>query len=65
MRKIKLMQFNRYRIISVVTIGQKRSQCYNNALAFIWDYERDAYVDTHRETPTAFLQVTLLAIYLD
>ncbi|XP_028160063.1 tctex1 domain-containing protein 3-like [Ostrinia furnacalis] len=65
MRKIKAMAFNRYRVISVVTIGQKRSQSFNNAISFIWDFERDNYVESHRETATAFIQITLFAIYLD
>ncbi|XP_063822241.1 dynein light chain Tctex-type 5-like [Ostrinia nubilalis] len=65
MRKIKTMGFNRHRIITIVTIGQKRAQSYNNALAFVWDHERDSYVNTQREVSSAFIQVTVLAVYLD
>ncbi|KAM3963436.1 dynein light chain Tctex-type protein 2B [Aphomia sociella] len=65
MRRIKAMPFNRYRIITVVTIGQKRSQSYNNAISFVWDFERDNYVDVQREVTTAFIQVTTFGIYLD
>lgn len=65
MRKVKTLNFNRYRIITIVTIAQKRSQSYNNAISFLWDYERDAYVDLSREVNTAFLQVTTFGIYLD
>lgn len=65
MRSVKAMGFNRYRIISVVTIAQKRAQSYNNAISFLWDHERDNYINLSRETPTAFVQVTLFAIYLD
>ncbi|XP_045781812.1 dynein light chain Tctex-type protein 2B-like [Maniola jurtina] len=65
MRKLKAIQFNRYRIISVVTIGQKRAQSYNNAVAFLWDHERDNYVDVQREVTTAFVQVTTFGVYLD
>ncbi|XP_072944389.1 dynein light chain Tctex-type protein 2B-like [Epargyreus clarus] len=65
MRKIKAMQFNRYRVITVVTIGQRRAQSYNNAIAFLWDYERDNYVDVIREVTTAFVHVTTFGIYLD
>lgn len=64
MRKLKNL-YNRYRIIAIVTIGQKRAQSYYNSIAFIWDYERDAYVNTHREVSSAFIQVTVLGIYLD
>ncbi|KAI8435196.1 hypothetical protein MSG28_003553 [Choristoneura fumiferana] len=65
MRKLKTMDFERYRFISVVTIGQRRSQCYNNAITFLWDHERDAYVNVQRDVPTAFIQVTVFGIYLD
>ncbi|CAK1582120.1 unnamed protein product [Parnassius mnemosyne] len=65
MRKIKSLSFNRYRIITVVTIGQKRSQSYNNAVAFIWDHERDNYADVMREVSSAFIQITSFGIYLD
>ncbi|XP_049867208.1 dynein light chain Tctex-type 5-like [Pectinophora gossypiella] len=57
--------YDRYRILCVVAIGQKRSQSYNNAIGFIWDGQRDMYVDRHREEPTAFVQVTVFAVYLD
>ncbi|XP_049870360.1 dynein light chain Tctex-type protein 2B-like [Pectinophora gossypiella] len=65
MHAIKAMSYTRYRIITVVTIGQKRSQSYNNAIGFIWDTERDRYVDTHREETTCFCQATVFAVYLD
>ncbi|XP_053625218.1 dynein light chain Tctex-type protein 2B-like [Plodia interpunctella] len=65
MRKVKNMPFNRYRIISIVTLAQKRAQSYNNAVTFLWDHERDSYVDITRETTSAFIQVTVFGIYLD
>ncbi|CAK1556109.1 unnamed protein product [Leptosia nina] len=65
MRALKAMDFNRYRIITVVTIGQKRAQSYNNAISFLWDHERDNYVDTQREVNSAFIQVTAFGVYLD
>ncbi|CAH2226582.1 jg420 [Pararge aegeria aegeria] len=65
MRKLKAIQFNRYRLICVVTIGQKRAQSYNNAVSFLWDHERDNYVDVQREVTTAFIQVTTFGVYLD
>ncbi|XP_026742855.1 tctex1 domain-containing protein 2-like [Trichoplusia ni] len=65
MRDVKSLGFNRYRIISVVTLGQKRSQCYNNAVAFLWDHERDSYVNLQREVTSAFIQVTVFGVYLD
>ncbi|XP_004923238.1 tctex1 domain-containing protein 2-like [Bombyx mandarina] len=65
MRKVKALQFNRYRICTVVTIGQKRAQSYNNAVSFLWDHERDNYFDAQREESTAFIQVTTFGVYLD
>ncbi|XP_026329945.1 tctex1 domain-containing protein 1-like [Hyposmocoma kahamanoa] len=65
MKRVKTMNFNRYRIISIVTIGQKRSQSYNNAITLLWDDERDDYVDVHKELSTCFIQATIFGIYLD
>ncbi|XP_047528231.1 dynein light chain Tctex-type 5-like [Vanessa atalanta] len=65
MRKIKALQFSRYRVITVVSIGQKRAQCYNNAISFLWDHERDNYVNLQREVNSAFIQVTVFGVYLD
>lgn len=59
MRAVKAMCFNRYRVISVVSIAQRRAQSYNNAIAFLWDHERDGSININRETSTAFIQVTL------
>ncbi|KOB67991.1 Tctex1 domain-containing protein 4, partial [Operophtera brumata] len=56
MRRIKAMSFNRYRVIVVVTIGQKRAQSYINSISFLWDHERDNFVDVQRELPTVFIQ---------
>ncbi|XP_047988404.1 dynein light chain Tctex-type protein 2B-like [Leguminivora glycinivorella] len=65
MREMKTMEYPRYRFIVVVTIYQRRSQCYNNAITFLWDHERDTYIDVQRVTTTAAVQVTAFAIYLD
>ncbi|KAH9639771.1 hypothetical protein HF086_009706 [Spodoptera exigua] len=65
MRNVKSLCFDRYRIIAVVSLVQKRSQSYNNAVAFLWDHERDGIADILRETTTAFIQVTVFGVYLD
>ncbi|XP_041977289.1 dynein light chain Tctex-type 5-like [Aricia agestis] len=65
LKKIKSMAFNRYRIIAVVSVGQRRAQSFVNAVSFLWDHERDTYVDVHKETPSAFIQVTVFGVYLD
>ncbi|KAJ2946528.1 hypothetical protein O0L34_g12582 [Tuta absoluta] len=65
MRAVKAMNFDRYKIIAVVTIGQKRSQSYTNTISFIWDGLWDRYVDTHREFTTAIVQVTVFGVYYD
>ncbi|PZC82817.1 dynein light chain Tctex-type 5 [Helicoverpa armigera] len=65
MRHVKAFSFDRYRIIAVVTMAQRRSQSYYNAVSFLWDHERDNLVDMHRESITAFVQVTVFGIYLD
>ncbi|KAJ8725501.1 hypothetical protein PYW08_003684 [Mythimna loreyi] len=65
MRTVKEMKFNRFRIISVVTLMQKRAQSYNNAVAFLWDHEFDSIVNVQREEHTSLIQVTVFGVYLD
>lgn len=65
MRKVKNLHFNRYRVLSIVSMGQKRFQSYNNAITVLWDPDRDAYVDVQKESLTYFIQVTVFGIYLD
>ncbi|KAF9822240.1 hypothetical protein SFRURICE_017515 [Spodoptera frugiperda] len=65
MRNVKSLGFNRYRIIAVVSLVQKRAQSYSNAVAFLWDHERDNMANIHREITSAFIQVTVFGIYLD
>ncbi|CAH0406603.1 unnamed protein product [Chilo suppressalis] len=65
MRKVKRLNYDRYRIFSVVTIGQKRAQSHNNAVAFLWDHERDNFVEANHETATAFIQIIVFGVYLD
>uniref|UniRef100_A0A2A4IXG2 Uncharacterized protein n=1 Tax=Heliothis virescens TaxID=7102 RepID=A0A2A4IXG2_HELVI len=65
MRQVKKLGFNRYRIISVVTIVQKKGQNYDNAVSFLWDHERDGIANTQREIHTALIQATVFGVYLD
>ncbi|KAJ8722853.1 hypothetical protein PYW07_004033 [Mythimna separata] len=65
MRAVKAMKFDRFRIICVVTLVQRRAQSYNNAVGFLWDHEFDSVVDVHREEHTALIQVTVFGVYLD
>ncbi|XP_060810834.1 dynein light chain Tctex-type 5-like [Amyelois transitella] len=65
MKKVKCLSFSRHRIISVVTVAQRRAQSYNNAVSFLWDHERDNYVDVTRENTFTFIQATVFGIYLD
>ncbi|KAJ8722854.1 hypothetical protein PYW07_004034 [Mythimna separata] len=65
LRAVKNMKFDRFRIICVVTLAQRRAQSYNNAVAFLWDHEFDSVVDVHREEHTALIQVTVFGVYLD
>ncbi|XP_021183514.3 dynein light chain Tctex-type 5 [Helicoverpa armigera] len=64
-QSVKDLGFNRYRIIAVVSTVQKRLQCYNNAVAFLWDQDRDGYANVQREVQSVFVQITVFGIYLD
>ncbi|XP_028168984.1 dynein light chain Tctex-type 5-like [Ostrinia nubilalis] len=62
---IKEENFNRYRIIVVVTIGQQRQQGVQMFHSFLWDHERDMFVTTNFENPHIFANVVVYGVYLD
>ncbi|KAL0869794.1 hypothetical protein ABMA27_006016 [Loxostege sticticalis] len=62
---IKEENFNRYRIIVVVTIGQRRQQGVQMFHSFLWDHERDMFVCTNYENPHIFANVVVYGVYLD
>ncbi|XP_053615160.1 dynein light chain Tctex-type 5-like isoform X2 [Plodia interpunctella] len=62
---IKDENYNRYRILVTVTIGQRRQQSVQIFHSFLWDHERDGFAFYNYENPHIFANVTAYGVYLD
>ncbi|XP_021695627.1 tctex1 domain-containing protein 1-A-like [Aedes aegypti] len=62
---VKRCGFERYRVLAVVTVGDRNSQDFKSVLRFVWDAEKDGYVNVTYETPTYFIVATVFAVYYE
>ncbi|XP_077294970.1 dynein light chain Tctex-type 5-like [Arctopsyche grandis] len=62
---IKSENFDRYRIIVAVVIGEKKMQGVQINHTFLWDPRRDKYVNHLYETNNFYAQATVYGVYLD
>ncbi|KAJ0174197.1 hypothetical protein K1T71_010343 [Dendrolimus kikuchii] len=62
---IKEENYDRYRIIVAVNIGQRRQQSIHVFHSFLWDYERDRFATYNYENCHIFANVVVYGIYLD
>ncbi|XP_052755796.1 dynein light chain Tctex-type 5-A-like isoform X3 [Galleria mellonella] len=62
---IKEENYNRYRIIVMVSIGQRRQQSVHIFHSFLWDHERDAFATFNYENCHLFANVVVYGVYLD
>ncbi|XP_062538867.1 dynein light chain Tctex-type protein 2B-like [Armigeres subalbatus] len=62
---IKRCHFDRYRVVAMVTVGDKQSQDFRSVLRFVWDAEKDGYVNFAHETPDFFVIATVFAVYFE
>ncbi|XP_026741896.1 tctex1 domain-containing protein 1-B-like isoform X2 [Trichoplusia ni] len=62
---VKEENYDRYRTIVSVTIGQRRQQGVHIFHTFLWDHERDAFASYNYENPHLFANVVVYAVYLD
>ncbi|XP_055385359.1 dynein light chain Tctex-type 5-B [Condylostylus longicornis] len=63
--KFKTFEFDRFRVISIVTIGEKFYQGMESMCSFLWDPNADGFVNFTYETPQYFVIATLYYIYYD
>ncbi|XP_037956384.1 dynein light chain Tctex-type protein 2B-like isoform X2 [Teleopsis dalmanni] len=63
--RIKSHNFDRYRLICVVTIGEKCFQGYFSLLSFLWDSGKDGYISYVYDVPDFFVVITLFYLYYD
>ncbi|XP_017861504.1 PREDICTED: tctex1 domain-containing protein 1-like [Drosophila arizonae] len=63
--RIKLLNFDRYRYIVLITVGEYLMQGLYSMANFLWDAEKDGYVNYTIETPNYFAVCTVFYIYFD
>ncbi|CAF4805805.1 unnamed protein product [Pieris macdunnoughi] len=62
---VKEESYDRYRILVLVTIGQRRQQSVHMFHSFLWDHERDAFSSYNYENCHLYANVVVYGIYLD
>ncbi|XP_050352549.1 dynein light chain Tctex-type 5-like [Nymphalis io] len=62
---IKEENYDRYRIIVGVTIGQRRQQSVHMFHSFLWDHERDAFASHNFENCHIYANVVVYGVYFD
>ncbi|XP_062134251.1 dynein light chain Tctex-type protein 2B-like [Drosophila sulfurigaster albostrigata] len=63
--RIKALNFDRYRYIVLITVGEFLMQGLYSLANFLWDAEKDGYVNYTIETPKFFAVCTVFYIYFD
>ncbi|XP_058834785.1 dynein light chain Tctex-type 5-like [Topomyia yanbarensis] len=64
--KVKELNFDRYKIVVTVTMGERYMQGLKLIAQFLWDSEKDNYVSCiYDSSPSLFAVATIYAIYYD
>ncbi|XP_055629034.1 dynein light chain Tctex-type protein 2B-like [Toxorhynchites rutilus septentrionalis] len=62
---IKRCHFERYRIVTWVTVGDKFHQDFKASMRFLWDADKDGYVDFAFDGPNFFVVALICAVYYE
>ncbi|CAO1374665.1 unnamed protein product [Diamesa hyperborea] len=65
LNQIKLKDFDRYKIIVVISIGEKYHQTFRQSTKFLWDAENDAFANYVYDRPDIYIIGTVYGIYYD
>lgn len=65
LKEIKLKDFDRYKIIVVISIGEKYHQTFRQSTKFLWDAENDAFANYVYDRPDIYVIGTVFGIYYD
>lgn len=65
LNNIKQRNYDRYRIIVVVTVGEKYHQTFHQSTKFLWDAENDAFANYIYDRPDIYIIATVYGIYYD
>jgi hypothetical protein len=63
--QIKHLPFPRYKIVTQVTIGQKKGQGLRIVSRCLWNLKWDRYITITKETSDAYVTVTIFYIYTE
>lgn len=63
--QIKQRNFNRYRILVTVSVGEKFFQSYMESLCVIWDIEKDSMASFIYDRSKIFIIVNVFGIYFE
>lgn len=63
--QIKQRNFNRYRILVTVSVGEKYFQSYMESLCVIWDIEKDSMASFIYDRSKIFIIVNVFGIYFE
>ncbi|XP_022109442.1 tctex1 domain-containing protein 1-like [Acanthaster planci] len=62
-QRVKLIGFDRYKLVCVACLGQKKGQEVKDVGRCLWDSGKDGFVSVAYENATLFAVVTVYAIY--
>lgn len=63
--RVKKLNFDRYKLLCTVTIGEKYMQSFCDIFKCLWDMQKDGYAFYVYDTPAVFAIAVLYAVYLD
>lgn len=63
--QMKLLPFSRYKIITQVSVGQKKGQDWRIVSQCLWNIQTDCHVTIKKETLNAYVIVTIFFIYTE
>ena len=63
--QIKQLPFQRYKMVVLVSIGQKRGQDLRVASRCMWDVKWDRHLTISKETHDAYVTVTIFLVYTE
>ncbi|CAF0971111.1 unnamed protein product [Adineta ricciae] len=63
--QMKLLQLYRYKIITQVSVGEKRGEDLRIASQCLWNLQTDGHVTITKETVSAYVTATIFFVYTD
>ena len=61
--RVKLLGFDRFKVVSVVNIGQMKGQGVRIASRYLWDEKHDNWVDAVFTNPDIFAVAVVFGVY--